>query len=113
MPLIVSPIDGVTPMQQIVRNGIEIDRCPVSGGIWLDKGELEKLLNGMMEAYREDRSEYASYVNQQPVQHHAKPVAAYDYRGHYKRDDDYDDYYKKKYSKKSKIKSFLDIFDFD
>jgi Zn-finger nucleic acid-binding protein len=108
MPLIVSPIDGKSPMQQIVRNGIEIDRCPVSGGVWLDKGELEKLLNGMMEAYREDRVEYASYAKQQPVE-----VLPRDYRGHYKRDDDYDDYYKRKYSKKSKIKSFLDIFDFD
>jgi Zn-finger nucleic acid-binding protein len=55
MPLLVSPIDGQTPMQQIIRNGIEIDRCPVSGGVWLDKGELEKLLGAVQEAALEDR----------------------------------------------------------
>lgn len=42
MPLLTSPIDG-SPMRQINRYGIEIDVCPTSGGIWLDKGELEKL----------------------------------------------------------------------
>ncbi len=43
MPLLTSPIDG-SPMRQIHRYGIEIDVCPTSGGIWLDKGELEKIL---------------------------------------------------------------------
>lgn len=47
MPLLVSPIDNQTPMQQIRRDGIEIDRCPVSGGVWLDAGELEKLLSAV------------------------------------------------------------------
>jgi hypothetical protein len=31
-------------MRQIHRFGIEFDVCPTSGGIWLDKGELEKLI---------------------------------------------------------------------
>lgn len=43
MPLLTSPIDGA-PMRQIHRFGIEFDVCPSSGGVWLDKGELEKLL---------------------------------------------------------------------
>jgi len=43
MPLISSPIDGA-PMRQINRYGIEFDVCPTTGGIWLDKGELEKLI---------------------------------------------------------------------
>jgi hypothetical protein len=43
MPLLVSPIDG-SPMRQVVRFGIEIDVCPTSGGVWLDRGELEKLM---------------------------------------------------------------------
>lgn len=43
MPLINSPIDGA-PMRQINRYGIEFDVCPTTGGIWLDKGELEKLI---------------------------------------------------------------------
>jgi len=43
MPLIKSPIDGA-PMRQIHRYGIEFDVCPTTGGVWLDKGELEKLI---------------------------------------------------------------------
>ena len=99
MPILVSPIDGKTPMQQIVRDGIEIDRCPVSGGVWLDRGELEKLLAAVQSASRHDRDEYFNY-------RHEKTHA-----GHRYDDDDYDDFYKKKYGKKSKMKTLFDIFD--
>lgn len=44
MPLHTSPIDG-TPMRTVKRYGIEIDVCPTTGGIWLDRGELEKLVD--------------------------------------------------------------------
>lgn len=43
MPLISSPIDG-SPMREVERYGVKIDICPTSGGIWLDKGELEKII---------------------------------------------------------------------
>jgi uncharacterized protein len=43
MPLQSSPIDGA-PMRTIRRYGIEIDICPTTGGVWLDRGELEKLI---------------------------------------------------------------------
>ncbi len=43
MPLLTSPIGGA-PMRQIHRFGIEFDVCPTTGGMWLDKGELEKLI---------------------------------------------------------------------
>ncbi|MEO0990696.1 MAG: zf-TFIIB domain-containing protein [Pseudomonadota bacterium] len=43
MPLISSPIDG-SPMREIERYGVKIDICQTSGGIWLDKGELEKII---------------------------------------------------------------------
>lgn len=39
----VSPITG-EPMEQVVIHGVVIDRCPKSGGIWLDPGELEQLI---------------------------------------------------------------------
>lgn len=38
-----SPITG-QPMTQEVVHGVVIDRCPTSGGVWLDHGELEQLL---------------------------------------------------------------------
>jgi Zn-finger nucleic acid-binding protein len=107
MPLLVSPIDNTTPMQQIYRNGIEIDRCPVSGGIWLDRGELEKLLEVLNSAAAADREEYAEY--RKLVSH--IPKSSTGQRPSYKHDDDYDDYYKRKYGKKNKLKSIFDIFD--
>jgi len=31
-------------MREIERYGVKIDICQTSGGIWLDKGELEKII---------------------------------------------------------------------
>lgn len=39
-----SPITG-DPMEQITVLGVNVDRCKTSGGIWLDAGELEEILN--------------------------------------------------------------------
>lgn len=39
------------------RKGIEIDHCPECRGIWLDRGELDKILEKSKEdesAYRQD-----------------------------------------------------------
>ncbi len=101
MPLLTSPIDG-SPMRQIHRYGIEIDVCPTSGGIWLDKGELEKLMALLKE----------EAMNDQPVpnrqghqERHARP--RHD-------DDDYDDddHYGRGHKKKGKMSRMMDIFDF-
>ncbi|HEU5147841.1 MAG TPA: zf-TFIIB domain-containing protein [Chryseosolibacter sp.] len=71
------------------RNGIEIDYCPQCRGIWLDRGELDKII---------ERS--TQYVpGKRPDTHHET-------RHHEYRDSDYG--YKKK-----KRESFLgDLFDF-
>ena len=53
MPLLLSPISG-EPMRQVIREGIEIDVCPTTGGIWLDKGELEKLIALLMNTASEN-----------------------------------------------------------
>ncbi|HMB74176.1 MAG TPA: zf-TFIIB domain-containing protein [Gammaproteobacteria bacterium] len=36
------PIDG-TPMEKSIAHMIVIDRCPACHGVWLDRGELEKV----------------------------------------------------------------------
>lgn len=120
MPLLTSPIDG-SPMKQITRYGIEIDVCPATGGVWLDKGELEKLLAAVNEATNDSEEDFAQFKQAKSRQQlppdyyeadarHAPPPH---YGRSYKRydDDDYEDYYKYKYKKKSKLKSILDIFD--
>lgn len=31
-------------MQSLTRSGVEFDMCPSCRGVWLDRGELEKLI---------------------------------------------------------------------
>ena len=37
------PIDG-TPLVMTDRSGVEIDYCPQCRGVWLDRGELDKII---------------------------------------------------------------------
>ena len=68
------------------RQGIEIDYCPNCRGVWLDRGELDKIV---------ERS----------VKDEAPTMRADD---RYRKDDDY-----YKYGHKKKRESFLgDLFDF-
>lgn len=48
MPLLVCPNCNVG-MTNIQRSGVEIDICPQCRGVWLDRGELEKLLEPVRE----------------------------------------------------------------
>lgn len=60
------------------RQGVEIDFCPKCRGVWLDRGELDKIL--------ERESSYQS----------APPAPARDPRLRYDRDDDHDYRYGKR-----------------
>jgi len=58
------------------RQGIEIDYCPECRGVWLDRGELDKIIE------RSDSPVAAppppqqpAYVQQQPVYGHGQPPA--------------------------------------
>ena len=75
------------------RQGIEIDYCPQCRGIWLDRGELDKII---------ERSEAASAPAPAPRPSTPQPQ----YREHHYDDRSHGKPYKKKY------KSFLsDLFD--
>jgi len=90
------------------RQGIEIDYCPDCRGVWLDRGELDKIIERSADAAPPPRTAAPSPA--------AQPTVII------KRDDDWDDdddYKKVKYDKygrpykKSKTKSLLgEIFDF-
>ena len=45
------PVDGTTLVMS-ERSGIEIDYCPSCRGVWLDRGELDKIIerNGVSQA---------------------------------------------------------------
>jgi uncharacterized protein len=94
------PIDGTT-LAITERQGVEIDYCPHCRGVWLDRGELDKLI---------DKSD-ADYDRSTPPQFrepdHRPPSYDKPYREDH-RDRHYDGHYKKK-----RRESFLgDIFDF-
>ncbi|HEX2040495.1 MAG TPA: zf-TFIIB domain-containing protein [Acidimicrobiales bacterium] len=46
------PVDGATLLLS-ERQGVEIDYCPTCRGVWLDRGELDKLLRRDDEEWRE------------------------------------------------------------
>lgn len=83
------------------RQGIEIDYCPQCRGVWLDRGELDKII---------DRTTQASDISGSRTIEHSKHE-----QKHYQEHRDYDD---KKYHdydhKKKKKKGLLgELFDFD
>lgn len=43
MPVFLCPNDN-DHMLKVTREGIDIDICPTCKGVWLDRGELDKLL---------------------------------------------------------------------
>jgi uncharacterized protein len=76
------------------RQGVEIDYCPTCRGVWLDRGELDKII----ERANLDASRYASAP---------PPPSAYDDDHRARYDDD------RRQPKRKKKESFLsEIFDF-
>jgi Zn-finger nucleic acid-binding protein len=50
------------PLAITQRQGVEIDKCPSCRGVWLDRGELDKIIN-RYDAFDEDdeRRDRAAY----------------------------------------------------
>ena len=101
------PVDDTT-LVMTERSGVEIDYCPQCRGVWLDRGELDKIIEKASpavtlqeparEARRDDRLE--------PRREDYREPRREEYRGdpRYRDDDDY---------RKKKRKSLLgEIFDF-
>ncbi|HZY67983.1 MAG TPA: zf-TFIIB domain-containing protein [Devosia sp.] len=97
------PIDNAE-LIMTERQGIEIDYCPHCRGVWLDRGELDKIIE-------------RSATQAPPMQQAAPPPRPDDrYRDDRPRDDRYrDDRYRDDYNRKpyKKRESFLgELFDF-
>lgn len=118
MPLLMCPNDD-SSMQTIERSGVQFDMCPTCRGVWLDRGELEKLMSAAQApATATPHTPYpapqpATAPVQSPPWGGRQPDYRSDYRpdhksGHrpdHRRDDDY--------RKRKKRDSIFDIFDFD
>ena len=42
------------------KKGVEIDYCPECRGIWLDRGELEKIIEEKFSFSKEEKEEFAT-----------------------------------------------------
>ncbi len=103
------------------RQGIEIDYCPKCRGIWLDRGELDKIIEranaevgGVAAAAAPQRQ--AAYDSpparrEEPAysepQDHRERERYHDHHGH---DRDYDERYSKSHKKK-KSSFLMDVFE--
>jgi Zn-finger nucleic acid-binding protein len=106
------PVDG-TQLEMTERQGVEIDYCPKCRGVWLDRGELDKIVersasfsrggralddDDLREGRRRERREGRGYHG----------YGGREWRGRDDDDDDDDDGRRRR-----RRKSFLDdLFDF-
>ena len=101
------PVDGEA-LVMADRSGVEIDYCPKCRGVWLDRGELDKIIERAAPADRpqptptrsdSDRREHLSRGDE-------------DRGGDRRRDRDDDDDREKYYGRKKRSSLLGDLFDF-
>lgn len=68
------PVDA-TEVRRTERQGVEIDYCPQCRGVWLDRGELDKIIErsgaaDSREEYREPSREYERREYERPEYKH-------------------------------------------
>jgi Zn-finger nucleic acid-binding protein len=98
------------PLQMTERQSVEIDYCPECRGVWLDRGELDKLIERSAAWQTRTQPAPAATIKatgggvpaSAPIPGHARP----------ERHDDDDDY--PSHGRRKRRGSFLgDLFDFD
>ncbi len=99
------PICNEARMREVERNGVTIDICPDCKGVWLDRGELEKLLGDIRELHTHLEEDY---------QYRQTPIYKKEYHDHHdnhhkKYEYGYDKY--KKHKKKTALDVFSSLFD--
>ena len=95
------PIDVETDLQMADRQGIEIDYCPKCRGVWLDRGELDKIIERSASAIAPGQAGYEDYQGGPPS---AYPQGSYPQEPYPQGDD----------PRRRRRGGFLgDLFDFD
>lgn len=94
MPLFLCPNDN-SQMQKISREGVDLDICPTCKGVWLDRGELDKLLvaereesEKSMQAHRRFQEEVKSFERNPDEWKRSHPYDEREKRYRYDGDDD-------------------------
>lgn len=86
------------------RQGVEIDYCPKCRGIWLDRGEIDTLIE------RSKTAEYGTFPSQSTHEDNRKRFQDEDHRKGYHEEKRHDDYPKNKGRRRKSF--FEEIFDF-
>jgi Zn-finger nucleic acid-binding protein len=102
------PNDGAL-LQMTEREGIEIDYCPNCRGIWLDRGELDKIVERAGNEYNKMAANYDPRMRDT-----RRDYDNDDNRYTERRHDDrhYDKHYQEGHHKKKKEGFLGDLFDF-
>jgi Zn-finger nucleic acid-binding protein len=79
----------VEVLEERTRDGVTIDSCPSCRGVWLDRGELERLIARALPA-REERDEEPARASGRLDRGRDEPLPR-DRRDERRRDDDDDD----------------------
>lgn len=127
------PVCDNVRMREVVKDEVLIDVCPECKGVWLDRGELEKLMQGV-KAVRQDyermeqqiQGDFTPYDNSAPQRQQApeynQPQAGYGMsqpsnqgypsgQGKYHDKQGYDKYGRPYKKKKTVLDVFGDLFD--
>ena len=93
------------PLAMADKQGIEIDYCPTCRGIWLDRGELEKIIERSNQPYQQQQQQQQGNPN-------FENARTNEYYG--KDHDDHDDHGSRGYDQYGRKKKGLlgDLFDF-
>jgi len=95
------------------RQGVEIDYCPQCRGVWLDRGELDKIIERSAQVEQRPAPQYAPN-NDKPYADERRYSEDRRYDDNRRYDDDWDDhksYPHGKPKKKSFLGDMFDIFD--
>lgn len=105
------PVCGTPDLLMTERQGVEIDYCPSCRGVWLDRGELDKLIertDDMVGRPAQTAREGALRSAHQDARHR-------DHRDEYQQRNMHhgDDTRRRHYDQPRKKKSLFEMFDFD
>ncbi|HEX7097342.1 MAG TPA: zf-TFIIB domain-containing protein [Acidimicrobiales bacterium] len=73
------PRDPDVTLLMSTREGIEIDYCPVCRGVWLDRGELDKIIE------RSNRDDWYRDDDRRRYDEHVERPAPYEHKGYKKK----------------------------
>ncbi|MCZ8193296.1 zf-TFIIB domain-containing protein [Brevundimonas sp.] len=111
MPLLMCPNDNA-PMTTVDRSGVQFDMCPTCRGVWLDRGELEKLMQAAVDESTAARPAAAAPPQPQPQPYAAPPPRPHPQPWGYGERGEYGEYGERgEYGYRKKRPSIFDIFD--